>query len=75
MTSIALVTYRWEGLRAFLVVAIGFALITMGSIIEIAYEFGAENVFFGGVSAFGRGLFLLRTVEEVFIAAGLLLLI
>lgn len=75
LTVIAYKAYRREGLHAFLIATVGFALLTVGTIIEMVYTFGAKEVLSGGFTAFGAELFLLRTVEAAFIASGLLLFI
>ncbi|WP_408958170.1 hypothetical protein [Natrinema sp. 74] len=71
LTVIAYKAYKREGLPSLLVVTVGFAILTLGTVTEALYEFGVN----GGITAFGRELYLLRTAEAIFIAVGLLLFI
>lgn len=71
LTLIAYRAYEREGLPSLLIVTVGFAILTLGTVTEALYEFGVK----GGVMAFGRELYLLRTAETVLIAVGLLLLL
>jgi|GEM_PF-4727869 len=75
LAVIALQAYRREGIRTFLLVSAGFALVTIGTVIEMVYEFGVNDALNTGLTAFGRELYLLRTVEGLFIALGLLLFV
>lgn len=63
--------YRRERESSLLVVAAGFALLTLGTVVEALYEAG----FNGGVPLFGKQLFLLRAIEGLLLAAGLVLFI
>ncbi|MDS0474889.1 hypothetical protein [Natrinema sp. 1APR25-10V2] len=71
LTVIAYKAYKREGLSSLLIVTVGFAVLTLGTVTEALYEFGVK----GGVMAFGRELYLLRTAETIFIAVGLVLII
>lgn len=75
LTVIAFIAYRREGLTAFLLVTVGFGLVTLGTVVEILYELGVKGIHITGLTAFGRELLFLRTVEGVLIAAGLVILI
>jgi len=75
LTVIAFQAYRREGIRTFLLVSAGFAFVTIGTVIEMVYEFGVNDALETGLTAFGRELYLLRTVEGLFIALGLLLFV
>lgn len=75
LTVIAFVAYRREDHSAFLLVSAGFGFLTLGTLVEILYELSAKEVHVTGLTAFGRELFLLRTVEGILIVAGLALLI
>jgi hypothetical protein len=71
LTVIAYKAYEREQLSSLLIVTAGFAVLTLGTVTEALYEYGVK----GGVMAFGRELYLLRTAEAMFIAVGLLLMI
>lgn len=75
LTVIAFQAYRREGIRTFLLVSAGFSFVTIGTIIEMVYEFGVNDALDTGLTAFGRELYLLRTVEGLFITLGLLLFV
>lgn len=75
LTVIAFIAYRREGLTAFLLVTVGFGLITLGTVVEILYEFSVKGIHITGLTAFGRELLFLRTVEGLLIATGLVVLI
>lgn len=71
LSVVAYRAYRRERVRGLLLAAGGFAFLTVGTVVEAAYEF----LFIPGSHAVGRELFFLRTVEGITIAAGLALLI
>ncbi|WP_336364173.1 DUF7521 family protein [Halalkalicoccus salilacus] len=70
LTVLAYRAYLREDLHAFRIVTAGFALITLGTFVELVYELSVNEVLGGGFTAFGAELFLLRTVEGILIALG-----
>lgn len=67
LATISFLAYRRSGQRSFRDAAAGFGLITLGSLVEAAYELGIR----GSYHISGKELLVLHTVEGVFIAVGL----
>jgi hypothetical protein len=66
ITAVSLRAYRRTGRPTFRGAAVGFGLVTLGSIVEGVYEVGVRGYELGG-----RELLALHTVEGLLIAAGL----
>lgn len=71
LTVVAYKAYRREQADFLLITAIGFGLLTLGTLTEALYEFGINS----GFHAFGRELYFLRTAEALIIALGFSFLI
>lgn len=67
LTMLSVLAYRRMDRRALLGAAVGFGVVTIGSLVEAIYELGIR----GSYELSGRELLALHTVEGVLIAAGL----
>jgi hypothetical protein len=67
LTVLSAAAYRRAGEGSFGIASAGFALITLGSVVEAIYELGIRR----SVDLTGRELLALHAVEGVIIALGL----
>lgn len=67
MTMLSLLAYRRSGTPSFQGAAVGFGLITAGSLVELVYQIVLRRSY----ELPGRELLVLQTVEGLLIAAGL----
>jgi hypothetical protein len=70
LAALSFRAYRRNGRRSFQWAAVGFGLVTFGSLVEAIYELGIR----GSYELSGRELLALHTVEGVVIAFGLAVL-
>lgn len=68
LTVLSFRAYRRSNTTAFRTASAGFALITVGALVEAVYEVGIRGSYHLG----GRELLMLHTVEGVLIGAGLM---
>lgn len=67
ITALSLLAYRRSGTPSFRSATVGFGLITVGALVEAAYQLGLR----GSYELPARELLMLQTAEGVLIAGGL----